>query len=267
MGTPSSQSRMFLSTLFLLAAPAITMAQVQFNLTSATCYSNLEAGDINLAMEWTSHGYSGEEGYCFDNHGTGYAVGQSFLTWGGCMDYVCRGRPCEERDGFVTKTWWELEEVQPQCCQDCQGRVIPPNKVVDIESLNDECDTVETSVCKTNTESGVGSIDVTYESGLCCIDSETWASAGTELMEPNTCSTRICVAGRPAQWERTTEFAGGCGCCEYNGQMLHPQECITLADGSEVCCCDGEMVKKLTTSDGEDTDAPIPIPTPNSIPN
>merc|ERR1712059_241492 len=133
----------------------------------------------------------------------------------------------------------------------------------------DECDTVEHSVCKTNTETGVGVIEVTEVSGLCCPPprrrglagiysetwgSETWGSAGTEIMEPSTCSTRRCVAGRPAYWQRTTVFTGGCGCCEYNGQLLHPSQCVTIADGSEVCCCDGEMVSKLTpNTSGEDT--------------
>merc|ERR1712059_222596 len=143
------------------------------------------------------------------------------------------------------KMWWELESVQPQCCQDCRGRVIPPNKVVDTESLNDECDTVEHSVCKTNTESGVGSIEVTYESDLCCIDSSGWSTAGTIVLEPPTCSHRMCVIGRPGEWVRIQEVLGGCDCCEYKGSLLAPGAKVVLEDGQLAECCEGSLVISL----------------------
>ena len=38
--------------------------------------------------------------------------------------------------------------MSPQCCQTCNGTVVPGGTVVDVEEIGDKCGTVKTSVCK-----------------------------------------------------------------------------------------------------------------------
>ena len=40
------------------------------------------------------------------------------------------------------------KSVTPQCCQTCNGTVVPEGTVVGDEFLEDDCKTVKTSVCK-----------------------------------------------------------------------------------------------------------------------
>merc|ERR1711910_43584 len=123
--------------------------------------------------------------------------------------------------------FWVLDSLANQCCQNCEGKIFPPNTVVEDKSMNDECNTVEHSVCKTSSVESVG----------------------TTVLEKASCSARTCVEGRPAQWERTTKYQGGCGCCEFNSRLVTPGECQTMTDGSEACCCDGQMVKTIDTDE------------------
>jgi len=109
----------------------------------------------------------------------------------------------------------------------------------------------EHAVCKTSPDSPVGTIEVSYTANNCCIDASEWSPAGTNFLEPETCSSRTCVSGRPAQWERKTEFQGGCGCCVHDGALVTPGDCRTLTDGRNACCCDGEMVVKVEETEPE----------------
>merc|ERR1712058_11181 len=78
--------------------------------------------------------------------------------------------------------------------------------------------------------------------------------AGTTVLEKTTCSARTCVEGRPAQWERQIQYQGGCGCCEYNSTLVIPGECRTMQDGTEGCCCDGQMVRTIDTENNLETE-------------
>merc|ERR1712183_102181 len=142
-----------------------------------------------------------------------------------------------------------LLSVGTQCCQDCQGKIYPPNRVVSTTNLEDRCDTVEQAVCKTVLDeagSTIGTIEVSYTAGNCCLDDATWSPAGSTILEKDTCSARTCHQGRPAQWYRDTKYQGGCGCCEYQSALQLPGDCVTLGDGREACCCDGDMVVTVT---------------------
>ena len=81
--------------------------------------------------------------------GVGYQLGQSFLTCSGCMEFICKSLPCEDRDGSLSKMFWELETVMPECCQTCDGSVVPPNKVVSTLQQGGECQVREVAICKT----------------------------------------------------------------------------------------------------------------------
>ena len=108
--------------------------------------------------------------------------------------------------------FWVLESIARQCCQDCEGKIFPPNSVMSTTSLMDKCDTVEHAICKTNAEQllgePVGTIEVSYTALNCCLDGHAWSPAGTSIVEKDSCSHRTCMAGRPAQWVRHTAYQG-----------------------------------------------------------
>ena len=64
--------------------------------------------------------------------GLGYPVNETFIACEGCLVFQCHSRPCDDRDGSKFKLWWQLREVEGECCQDRRGRVLPPNKVDNI---------------------------------------------------------------------------------------------------------------------------------------
>eukprot|EP00092_Neocalanus_flemingeri_P012683 GFUD01013667.1.p1 GENE.GFUD01013667.1~~GFUD01013667.1.p1 ORF type:complete len:261 (-),score=85.66 GFUD01013667.1:165-947(-) len=232
-----------IAVLLTILGTSGTFGQV-FNLSSAECFNPKAVAAINLFMEWSAFNEDASDGYCYDNHGSGYEGGQNFISCGGCMKFNCTSRPCDDRDGSKFKMFWVLESVATQCCQDCEGKIFPPNRVVSTTSLGDKCDTLEQAICKTSSDLAgtVGTIEVSYTSGNCCLDENTWSPAGTTILEKDTCSARTCMQGRPAQWDRQTKYQGGCGCCEYQSALLLPGDCQTLLDGRQACCCDGEMV-------------------------
>ena len=176
-------------------------------MTTAECFDHKTVAHINLFKDWSAFNDDGSDGYCYDNHGTGYESGQNYISCGGCMKFICLSRPCDDRDGSKFKMFWQLESLANQCCQNCEGKIFPPNSAVSSVNLDDKCDTVEHAVCKTNLDS-VGTIEVSYTSGNCCLDEKTWSPAGTTILEKDTCSARTCVTGRPAQWDRETKFQG-----------------------------------------------------------
>merc|ERR1719290_779874 len=212
-----------------IIAAFLTLTKVSsieaFNLTSAECFNPKEVAAINTYMEWSAFAEDKSDGYCYDNHGTGYPAGHNFVSCSSCIQFLCDSRPCDDRDGSKFKMFWRLVSVASQCCQDCQGKIYPPNRVVSTTSLEDKCDTVEQAVCKTVLDDAgttTGTIEVSYTAGNCCLDEGTWSPAGTTILEKETCSARTCHQGRPAQWYRDTKYQGGCGCCEYQASLHLP---------------------------------------------
>jgi len=236
----------FIAYLLVIFQLSSIMSQ-EFNLTSATCFDPAMVAAVNLFNEWAAFSSDGSDGYCYDNQGSGYQLGQTYISCMGCMKYTCMTRPCDDRDGSKAKMFWVLDSCATQCCQNCEGKIFPPNTVVGDKSMDDRCDIVEHSVCKTSSAESVGTIEVSYMAGSCCLDQDSWLPAGTTVLEKTTCSARTCVEGRPAQWERLTQYQGGCGCCEYNSTLVIPGECRTMQDDTEGCCCDGQMVRTLDT--------------------
>ena len=182
------------------------------------------------------------------------------------MKFNCTSRPCDDRDGSKMKMFWVLESVATQCCQNCEGKIFPPNSAVANVNLGDKCDTTKHAICKTSSDASgtIGTIEVSYTSGNCCLDENNWSPAGTTILEKDTCSARTCMQGRPAQWDRLTKYKGGCGCCEFNSSLVLPGECHVLRDGTEACCCDGDMVVTLDQTPRQQTPTtrpPIVVPT------
>ena len=120
--------------------------------------------------------------------------------------------------------FWMLESIGSECCQSCDGTIVPPNKLVMTAQLGGTCKVREVAVCKTATEGIVwrsyffvnywflgstkGSIEVSYESDTCCSDESGWSQLGDSRLEPETCSRRTCSVGSPANWDTKIVFSG-----------------------------------------------------------
>merc|ERR1712002_854815 len=169
---------LFIALLLVIYNPYPTLGQ-GFNLTSAECFDPSLVAAVNLFKEWAAFSSDGSDGYCYDNQGTGYQQGQT-----------CISRPCEDRDGSQAKMFWVLDSLATQCCQNCEGKIFPPNTVVEDKIMDDECNTVEHSVCKTSSVESVGTIEVSYMAGSCCLGQESWLPAGTTVLEKASCSAR-----------------------------------------------------------------------------
>merc|ERR1719334_18092 len=240
--------------LLIFWASGQSNAQASFNLSSAACFNIHKTAQINLFLEWPAFQENAIDGACLDNDGTGYAKGQEYVSCGGCMKFICETRPCEDRDGSKFKMFWVLQSVDNSCCQDCSGKIIPPETEFSTLLLEGKCSVTQLSVCKTNTETGTGAIVEYFDSSNCCSDARGWVPSNTSVLEPSTCSERTCVTGTPtAVWERSTLYKGKCECCEYMGQLVPPDAVVKAEDGRALKCCEGEMREQMETSTGSQT--------------
>ena len=129
-----------------------------------------------------------------------------------------------------------------------------------------------------SSESKSGNIEVSYERTDCCSDTSGWISSNLSILEPSSCSVRVCKEGKPAQWDRKyvskglvrsifsiwsvtfnidwdletnfdsfnlTDLFSSCGCCEHNNMLIMPGELVQLPGGKIVKCCDGELAEDL----------------------
>jgi len=80
---------------------------------------------------------------CKDKAGNFYPPGDSLLSCCGCFKYKC-----SETGTQKTPTYNWSKEVTTQCCQTCNGTVVPGGTVLGVKKMEDKCGTVKTSVCK-----------------------------------------------------------------------------------------------------------------------
>ena len=167
--TPTLDMLVFVNWVFeyncFFAIFMFSLLEAGFNKTVAHCSDPTEEYFVNVYSDWPALNKDGSDGYCFDasgrlfmwsllkltnfTAGVGYQLGQSFLTCSGCMEFICKSLPCQDRDGSLSKMFWELERVMPECCQTCDGSVVPPNKVVSSTHQGGECQVREVAICKT----------------------------------------------------------------------------------------------------------------------
>ena len=57
--------------------------------------------------------------------------------------YVCSETEAQKKPSF---SW--SKEVTTQCCQTCNGTVVPGGTILEVEKMEDKCGTVKTVVCK-----------------------------------------------------------------------------------------------------------------------
>merc|ERR1712215_239732 len=110
-----------IALLLVIYNPHSTLGQ-GFNLTSAECYDPTMVAAVNLFKEWAAFNSDGSDGYCYDNQGTGYQQGQTYISCMGCMKYTCMSRPCEDRDGSLAKMFWVLEASPPSAARTVRGK-------------------------------------------------------------------------------------------------------------------------------------------------
>merc|ERR1712013_448542 len=152
-------------------------------------------------------------------------------------------RPCSGRNGEKCELFWSVTRISEHCCQDCEGKILPPNQALPPVALGDSCGTTEHAVCKESLNSA-GTLELTYTADNCCDQQPV----GTEILENKTCSYRICRAGRPAYWERTSVFIGDCGCCEYESELYRNGDCYNDPNNKgDYCCCEGTWALKETS--------------------
>merc|ERR1719369_1838775 len=137
----------------------------------------------------------------------------------------------------------------PECCQTCDGSVVPPNKVVSTIQQGGGCQVREVAICKTvHRDVSIGSIEVSYESDLCCSDTSGWAETGSIRLEPENCAVRTCSPGSPAHWDNRIIYPGSCNCCAYNGSLVADGETVSLQNGMQGKCCDGRISATLSST-------------------
>jgi len=228
-------------TLFLTIFFPSSISTQSFNLSTAKCFDPTSVGDVNLYQEWRAYQENGSDGYCYDSKGVGYKPGHTSLSCGGCIVYVCASHLC---GGGEYQLYWEVSSISKECCQNCQGAIFPSNTVVSRVRYRDSCQTVQLAMCRSGPGS-LGTIAVSFKTNNCCQDQNSVLPVGTTKLEKETCSVRTCARGRPAHWQRSIQYTGGCGCCEYNSTLVLPGDCLDMPGGYEGCCCDGQLVRTV----------------------
>ena len=70
------------------------------------------------------------------------------------------------------KVGW-VRSVSAQCCQTCNGTVVPPNTVISTTQLEDDCLTIKTEVCRVRPGLKTGVIDQEFSYRNCCNDNNS----------------------------------------------------------------------------------------------
>merc|ERR1712168_1191360 len=148
--TLTMQDPLFSAFLLVATSTFSCGSYSQHNTSSARCFNEQEAYTIKLLLSEDFDAFEDDcsDGVCLDIDGTGYKLGQELDTCGGCMVLNCTFRPCVGRNGERCEMYWNLTSIDEQCCQNCEGRVLPPNQALPPVALHDSCGTTEQSVCK-----------------------------------------------------------------------------------------------------------------------
>ena len=97
-----------------------------------------------------------------------------------------------------------------------------------------------------------GNAEVVVKTSMknCCVDSQGVHRAGTRILDPQTCSSRECMAGglaghvghKAAYWMRSQDFET-CGCCMLDGIMAgNGGWIISPTTGQNLTCCEGKLL-------------------------
>jgi len=207
--------------------------------TTATCFDQRQEKLLSPKKTFKILDGNPTKSYCYDNDGVPYIKGSKASSCFNCFTYECSvGTDTREGDYL----YWNLHQVADSCCQNCDGKVFPPDEVISTETLDNDCETEVSSVCKYN-PGRAGSkavITKTYSPTSCCTDNNEVFPLGSSQLEASSCSVKLCKKGN--YWSTHPVIPGKCDCCIYNGKLV-PDGVEVEAGGTNLTCCKGEMVR------------------------
>ena len=100
---------------------------------------------------------------------------------------------CSLSDEYKKKQvyFWNTT-VSSNCCTHCNGTVYKADAVIDSVEYEDDCKSIETSVCRIipSLERAKIQTEIVYRE--CCHDATGIKSLNTTVFQPETCSQRVC---------------------------------------------------------------------------
>ena len=75
--------------------------------------------------------------------------------------------------GKQKKVGW-MRSVSEQCCQTCNGTVVPTNTIISTTQLEDDCLTVQTEVCRLRPGMRNAVIELEFSYRNCCNDNSKY---------------------------------------------------------------------------------------------
>ena len=75
------------------------------------------------------------------------------------------------------KVGW-VRSVSAQCCQTCNGTVVPPGTLISTTQLEDDCLTLQTEVCRVRPGLDHAVIEQEFSYRNCCNDNNSNYSGG-----------------------------------------------------------------------------------------
>ena len=100
---------------------------------------------------------------------------------------------CSLSDEYKNKEvyFWNTT-VSSNCCTHCNGTVYKADAVIDSVEHEDDCKTIETSVCRIIPSLDMAKIETEILYKECCHDATGIKSINTTVYQPGTCSRRVC---------------------------------------------------------------------------
>jgi len=212
----------------------------EFNLTSAVCFDPKEDNNFSPKTTFRISKLGVDESYCQDEDGIFYKAGAQVSACCNCFTYTCYvGK--DGRGGEYLR--WLLTSISAECCQGCDGRVAPPDTVMERVTLQDTCSTLVTTECKYNPgwSTKLGLVTTSYKPQGCCADQNELFPVGSSKLEPRTCSWKTCREGNV--WTTRPQLKGKCGCCIFDNKLIADADIVSLEAGRQMKCCKGEMVQ------------------------
>ena len=100
------------------------------------------------------------------------------------------------------KFFWNIT-VNPLCCLYCDNTVYKEDSIITSVERNDDCGTIETSVCRKFPDLDSADIEVEYKHKKCCVDSDGLHPLDTKKNIAETCSKKVCYYSKSlshARW-------------------------------------------------------------------
>merc|ERR1719450_226061 len=184
------------------------------------------------------------EDQCVDDQGNKYSIGSSLSSCCHCIIYTCNNFGTFQNNNLL---FWNTT-VSDTCCLSCDGTVYKADEVIDVIENDDECQSIETSICRILPGFEHATIEKEYNYKSCCNDNTGLHSLNSSIIEPKTCSERSCFYSPSlshSTWISTPVFQDSCDCCVHNGSMVPDGWSQPLSFFSNITCCKGEIVETL----------------------